>query len=452
MSRWLRHLARIRYRLLLVNLLAVAVPLAGIGFARFHEQEMLRAVESDMIHQAQLLREVLLADPAGPRLAARRPLLARVARQTGARIRLLDPTGAVAADSHPWLRGDPVDRRREVRRALDHGRYGAATRSGASATFLVSALPLHRDGRALGVVYISRATTPVRAAMRRLRSSLARVLIAALAATSVLTLLLAATISRPLARLSENAQRIASGDRSAKLALARRDEIGDLARAVDAMARKLQGQARETRDLAANISHEFKSPLTGIRGAAELLADGADDDPAARRRFLANIIADARRLDRMVSRLLELSRAISDDPAEEALDYPELLAELAPAARLEYRTGQTILVAPRAHLESVVLNLVANATEHAEPGTQVTIAVERDGPMLTTSVHNAGRPIRPADLERVWDRFFTTRSDRGGTGLGLPIVRAIVSARGGEVGVTSAAATGTTFFFRLPAG
>lgn len=97
------RLGRIRYRLLLVNLLAVAVPLFGIGFARFYEREMLRAVESDMIHQAQLLREVLVADPAGPGLAKRGALLSAIARQTGARIRLLDAAGRVAADSHPWV-------------------------------------------------------------------------------------------------------------------------------------------------------------------------------------------------------------------------------------------------------------------------------------------------------------------------------------------------------------
>src|SRR5512143_2752996 len=77
--RWLDFIFRIRYRLLLVNVLIVTVPLVGIGFARFYEREMLAAQEHDMIHQAQLLRQALLADPAGVRLADRAPMLTAAA-------------------------------------------------------------------------------------------------------------------------------------------------------------------------------------------------------------------------------------------------------------------------------------------------------------------------------------------------------------------------------------
>ncbi|MBI4703421.1 MAG: hypothetical protein HY744_20095 [Deltaproteobacteria bacterium] len=82
-------LFRIRTRLLLVNLLIAAVPLVGIGFARFYEREMLRRLEDDMIHQAEVLRHMLLADPAGLRLAERGPVLAFDAQHTRLRIRLL---------------------------------------------------------------------------------------------------------------------------------------------------------------------------------------------------------------------------------------------------------------------------------------------------------------------------------------------------------------------------
>jgi two-component system sensor histidine kinase ChvG len=442
-------LFRIGFRLLLINALAVAVPIVGIGFARFYEREMLAAAEADMIHQAQLLREVLLADPTGPRLAERELLLSRAARHTVTRIRLVDTRGEIAADSRRDRTGPPVGGRREIARALA-GHYGSTLRAGRDTAFMFSALPIERDGRVEGVIYVSRTTTPVHAALHRLRGSLYRVLAVAIAATAVLSLLFAATISRPLARLGAIARRIAGGDRTIRLALDRRDEIGDVARALDAMARRLQEQAQETRELAANISHEFKSPLTSMRGAAELLLDGAADDPAARARFLRNIVEDADRLDRLVSRLLELSRALSDDPPDERIDYPELLRAIAPAARVDYRTDTTHLLAPRAHVESVIKNLYDNALAHAAPGTDVAIRVDQEGGMIRTTVHNHGRAISPANLPRIWDRFFTTRSGDGGTGLGLPIVLAIVTARGGDIGATSDAQTGTSFSFRLP--
>ena len=94
------HFLRIRTRLLLVNSLVVAVPLVGILVARFYEKEMLMGLEDDMIHQAQLLRQVLLDDELGLRLDDRNSMLRRAAGETRTRIRLLDERGAVVADSH----------------------------------------------------------------------------------------------------------------------------------------------------------------------------------------------------------------------------------------------------------------------------------------------------------------------------------------------------------------
>jgi len=354
---WVRvrdELLRIRYRLLLVNVLIVSVPMAGIGFARVYEREQLRALEEDMVHQAQVLRQLILTDPALLQDTSKDRLeniLKSIARETRSRLRVLDETGRLLADSHvdgpPEGRGekapgyygqslavpaplpkpdDPpppdVSQRPEVWKALS-GRYGSNTRiwtfTGGERVFLFSALPVaDPKGKVLGVVYMTRSTLPVLAALYRLRTSLFRVLLAALFATAVLSLFLAATIARPLSRLSRIARRIAAGDRRQSLALGRHDEIGHLARAFDAMARKLDDRARSAAQMAADLSHEFKSPLTSIRGAAELLMEGAAEDPRARQRFLGNILADAGRLDRLVSRLLELSRLEADEaPFEE---------------------------------------------------------------------------------------------------------------------------------------
>lgn len=479
-------LFQIRTRLLLVNVLIVAVPLVGISFARFYEREMLRSLEDDMVHQAVLLRQMLLAEPAGARpLADHEPLLREAARGTRTRIRLLDPHGGLAADSHregppegeeapvPQLwpsREEPhqasgpprsltVADRPEVRRALS-GRYGATTRlwENGDRLFLFAALPVVRAGKVEAVVYVTRSTNPVRAAMYRLRTTLLEVLAGTLVATAVLSLLLASTISRPLGRLARIAQRIAGGDRSQRLALERRDEIGQLARALDAMARELDARARYVGTLAANISHEFKSPLTSMRGAAELLLEGAADDPVARKRFLDNILADTHRLDRLVTRLLELSRVESDVVPAELFDFEALVREVVEASNgpatveVHYVAQRTQLHGRRAHLASVLGNLVENALQHAAPETSVTVRVADAGTdRVRVEVHNLGTPISDANLPRVWERFFTTRGDRGGTGLGLPIVASVVTAHGGTVSVTSTETEGTTFAFEVPA-
>lgn len=443
---------RIRYRLLLVNVLVVAVPVCGIAFARMHERQLLAALERDMVHQAQLLRAALLADPNGLHLESRGPMLAASARDTRTRIRLLDARGELVADSHPGGPPLALAERREVRAALG-GRYGAATRlwEDKERVFLFVAIPIVQRGEVDGVVYVTRSTQPVKAQLYRLRAWLATILVTSTVVTAVLSLFLAATISRPLMQLTRIAERIAAGERPAPLALARRDEIGQLARALDRMTGELDRRARDMRDLAADISHEFKSPLTGIRGAAELLRDGAADEPETRARFLAMILDDAARLDRLVTRLLELSRAESDDSAVEPVDLAALAAVVADrhGARVEGGSSRTEISARLRSLDAALDNLVANAVQHAAPGTEVTVTVGVEDGRARVAVHNHGAPLSPAVAARVWDRFFTTRADRGGSGLGLAIVRSVAAIHGGSVGVESGEG-GTTFWIELP--
>jgi two-component system, OmpR family, sensor histidine kinase ChvG len=402
----------IRYRLLLLNVMIVAVPLIGISFARFHEREVLRAMEDDMIHQAQLLRAALVAG----RMQDRPKVLAAAAHETGIRIRVLDETGRVVADSAPGASVD-LRGRREVRAALA-GRYGAATRILEDGRlYLFSALPIEADDRIVGAVYVMRSTRSAKLAMLRLRGSLFRVTGAALLVTAVLSLILAS--------------------------------------AYEKLTRRLDERARQTAELCADISHEFKSPLTSMRGAAELLLDpswGAQADPEARGRFLANILADTQRLDRLVSRLLELSRADQTATPPELLAWEELVREVAgDRADVEYGSGRGTLRGRRDQLAAALGNLIDNAVQHAAPGTRPKVIVsDARGGRVRTAVHNQGTAIRATNLPRVWDRFFTTRAERGGTGLGLAIVRAVAEAHGGSVGVTSETPAGTTFWFDLP--
>lgn len=476
--RALAHLARIRYRLLLVNAIVAAVPLVGISFAEMHEAQLLGALENDMIHQAELVRATVLAEPDRP-LAAFEPTLGAAATYTRTRIRLLDERGAVRADSHRdgppegaehpvprLLRGEsprhaagppkPLDpaSRREVLTALAGG-YGSATRrwDNQGRVYLFSALPIRRAGTITGVVYVTRSTTDVKLQLYRLRSWLFRVLIATLGMTALLTLLLATTIARPLGRLTRRAQRIAAGqpvepDRLA----ARRDEIGQLARAVSAMTDELERRAHDARTLAADLSHEFKSPLTGIRGAAELLRDGASDDPLARDRFLAMILDDAARLDRVVSRLLELARVEDDRGVELPVDLAALARTCAHrswSVPVEVQaSGHPVVSGRKTQLASAIDNLVANATQFAAPDTTVRIAIDRRAAAIRLTVANHGPALSAAARARVWDRFYSTRVAAGGSGLGLAIVRSVALGHGGRVGVDCARGV-TAFWIEL---
>lgn len=481
-SRLVRHAARIRYRLLLINLVVAAVPVVGIAFAEMHETQLLAALEKDMIHQGQLVRAAVRDDDARA-LAAREPMLVAAARDTRTRIRLLDATGAVVADSHrsgppegaeravPYLwSGEspthaaepprPVELagRREVRDALA-GRYGAATRlwGDQDRVYLFVALPIVRDGAVAGVVYATRSTHDVKLQLYRLRSWLVRLLVATIAVTALLSLVLSTTIARPLGKLTRRAQRIATRQpvEPRDALAARADEIGQLARAVEAMTEELERRARDARTLAADLSHEFKTPLAGIRGAAELLRDGAAEEPEARDRFLAMIVEDTARLDRLVSRLLELARVEDDRGTALPVEAGELARACAarpwPAPIVLAIEAGAIALGRRAQLAAALENLVANATQHAEPGTPVRIAVERRGRVVRLTVANRGPALSAAAQRQVWDRFYSTRTASGGSGLGLAIVRSVAIAHGGGVGVECAGGT-TSFWLELPAG
>lgn len=492
--RALRHAARIRYRLLLVNVLVAAVPIGGIAFAEMHERQLLAALERDMIHQAQLVRAFTRAAP-GRALADHERALAAAARDTRTRIRLLDARGDVVADSHrggppegaerpvPYLfRGEsprhapevpkplPLAERREVKQALA-GRYGSATRlwSKQDRVYLFAALPLTHGGRP-GAVYVTRSTQDVKLQLLRLRTWLVQLLAATLIAAALLSLLLAMTIERPLDRLRRRAQRIAAqqpavpGERLAE----RADEIGELARAVAAMTDELQRRAHDARTLAADLSHELKNPLAGIRGAAELLRDGAAEEPEDRERFLAMIEGDAARLDRIVNRLLEVARVEDDRGVALPVDVAALARACAdrpwPVPVEVTAPGDVVVHGRGAPLASAIENLIANATQHAEPGSRVQVeltarpgakagprgsAARGRGGALRLTVSNRGPALSEAARRKVWDRFYSTRAASGGSGLGLAIVRSVALAHGGSVGVQCAGGV-TSFWLELP--
>lgn len=485
LSALVAQLYKMRTKLLVAHALLVVVPLFGLNFARTFERELLRSEEEGLVAVAASLSAAMApalerGETPGPAEAA---AAREAARRLGAQVHLLDARGRVLLDTGPeqvelvTRRGrfdsqhrraaadDPAPpeggyaARSEVRAALD-GAPGRATRVSGRlrAVRLYVAEPARSgDGTIVGAAYVARTTYPVLVSLYRVRNALVRVAAGSLALAALVAAFLALTISRPLARLTSAARRIAAGERGVSLGASGRDEIGELARAFDAMARGLDARLAYIEELAANVSHEFKTPIASIRGAAELLRDGAADDPRARTRFLGNIVDDAARLERLVTRLLELSRLEARHPAPTPLDYRALTENLVARYReagrlveLAYQTDQTIVFAHEAALESALANLVDNALRFSPPSSAVRVEVAVSPTMgLVTRVVDRGRGISPANLPRVWDRFFTTAREDGGTGLGLTIVKAAVEAQGGQIGVDSRLGEGSTFWFSL---
>jgi len=494
-----RGVGHIRTRLLVVNLVVVLVPIAGLEFARLYERQLLDGLERDMQNQAVLVKTSLEAgflrgEAFGtPEQEAE---LTAAALQTRTRIRLLDAEHGLLVDSHrngppegkepraPLLtreraieleesvsstrgrthsadREEPLQKRPELIGAFQ-GKRSTATRVARrpAAVFLFLAEPVREHGRVRGAVYVTRSTTPVLQEMHRIRRGLTLVLVLALTLTAGMTLLLAWTISRPLERLAHAARRIAAGDSGLDVPVAGGGEISELAEAFREMTRKLEARHRYISAFAADVAHEFKSPLTSIRGAAELLAEGAADDLDARQRFLENIALDAARLDRLVSRLLELSRIDASEESPVLVDLEALVRRAVERSQgpdgnvvVDYSSSIPVIFARPADLETALLNLLDNALKFSPPGVPVVVQVSgRAGErFVTIAVEDRGIGIPEANLGRIFERFFTTDADRSGTGLGLAIVKSVAVALGGSIDVRSAVGEGTRFTLRLPA-
>jgi two-component system, OmpR family, phosphate regulon sensor histidine kinase PhoR len=230
---------------------------------------------------------------------------------------------------------------------------------------------------------------------------------------------------------------------------------------------ELRRLERVRQDFVANVSHEFKTPLTAIQGFAETLLAGALDDPENNRRFLRTIREHATRLARLTDDLLRLAQI--EAGRLELEFYPVGVTELVErcaettlfkasgkqiALEIDVPPGLPPMRGDAALLREVLQNLLDNAVQYTAAGgcIRVTAAVESRGVAITVADTGIGIPL--ADQERIFERFYrvdTARSrEAGGTGLGLSIARHIVEAHGGRIGVESEVGVGSRFSFSIP--
>lgn len=230
---------------------------------------------------------------------------------------------------------------------------------------------------------------------------------------------------------------------------------------------ELRRLERVRRDFIANVSHEFKTPLTAIQGFAETLLNGALDDRANRRRFVEIIREHARRLARLTDDLLKLSRIeagrleleIRPVPVEALINGCVETARLKAEAKgieihVEMQRGAPAVRGDGVRLGEVLQNLLDNAVQYTPGGGRVEVISSPNGKDVVFTVADTGIGIPEADLERIFERFYRVDAARsreaGGTGLGLSIARHIVEAHGGRIWVESAVGLGSRFHFSVP--
>ena len=300
----------------------------------------------------------------------------------------------------------------------------------------------------------------------------ARTAIAVLAVTALFAGLLAVIASAPLARdaaaLESAVRRLETGDRSGRTGVARADELGHVARALDELTLRLDTLERERAAVEAerqmmftSIGHDLRTPLAALRAAVEALVDGIAPDPP---RYLAAMNRDVAALSSLVDDLFLLARIESGtldsgtdrvDLAELAGDAVEALEPAAAARGVELRLYADAAVAVRGNptaLGRVIRNLLDNAIRHTPEGSTVDVEVVADTEAAVVRVTDRGTGFDAEFAAAAFDRFTRPDPSRtragGGAGLGLAIARGIVEAHGGSIGIEPA--PGGRVAFALP--
>ena len=267
-----------------------------------------------------------------------------------------------------------------------------------------------------------------------------------------ISLLTAFTIQRPISRLIALTRRVELGEEPSPIERPGTREVQELSDAISNMATTLNERADYIRDFARSVSHEFKTPITSLRGTVELLQDHIDTmSHDERDAFFQMIDHDAKRMERLVSGLLDLARADVSEKSAEPIAIEEVLEAIQSSfgeQMLRYDGEFAEVAIGRDAAESVFSNLARNAFEAG--ATECRMVVRVDGDFLQVSVTDNGSGIDPRDHERVFESFFTSKRDEGGTGLGLAIVRSLMHSVDGTLELSDSDTDGTTFLLRFP--
>jgi two-component system sensor histidine kinase CreC len=367
------------------------------------------------------------------------------------RIYVTDAQGKVLVDSSGEAVGQDYSRWNDVYLTL-RGQYGArSTREVADdpeTSVMYVAAPIKEQGKIIGVISVSKPSRTLQPYIERSQMRLAwfgaGLIFLGLLAGGLLSWWLSAS----LRRLTDYAQAVSAGERSPLPAL-QGGELKQLAEALEHMRSELEGKAYVERYVH-TLTHELKSPLAAIRGAAELLE--GDMATEQRQRFVGNIQTESARLQQLIERLLNLALVEQRQGLDERVPLPlralvdeQLHAQAARTLSLQVSNqvpAEVQVLGERFLLQQALANLLDNALDFTPAGGQVRFTVELQESVVTLVVFNQCAPIPDYALSRLTERFYSLPrpvSGRKSTGLGLNFVQEVASLHGGAITIGNVA-------------
>ena len=498
--------SRITLRILIVNLLAPAILVAGLFYLDEYRRNLISTELSGMRTHAEIFAVALgesAVSPMGqmlmPELSSQ--IVRRLAFTAETRARLFLPDGRLAADSrnllepggqiqrqdlpppvsdeqqesllerafqaidriYNWLPGgesytpyrENVEQNArdypEVMAAMNGDVWVARRSMPDSSLVLTVAMPVTRYKQTLGVIFLSKGSDEIDAALYEVRLDILRVFGIVLIITVALSLYLAGTIARPVRTLALAAERIRRGHHRQHTIpdfSERSDEIGELASALDEMTEALWARMDAIERFAADVAHEIKNPLTSLKSAVETAA--RLDDVGQQKKLMGIIQDDVERLDRLISDISDASRLDAElsRGETEKVDIGSMLQTITnihdatkheSAPMVTITTEQNLITeAMEGRLVQVFRNLLVNAASFSPPASTIDINAKREGDDIVISFTDHGPGIPAGKEAAIFERFYSERpvAEKFGThsGLGLAISKQIIDAHGGQIG------------------
>lgn len=389
------------------------------------------------------------------------------------RITLIDQDGSVLADSeanNPETMENHSDRK-EVKEAFKNG-FGTQIRNSSTihGSMLYAAYCSPTQQKVIRLSIRHEVLTDL---MTMMVPSIVLSFVLALSVAGVLTNKFANSVTKPLLEISGKLEGIYDEKIDFNFPEYQYEELNiiartttDMSRSVQDYIRKLEKEKTIRQEFFSNASHELKTPLTAIRGYAELLQSGMASDAQMQKEFLDRIHSEVEEMTSLINDILMISRLESKElmPTKEMLSVKSVAKEvqktLQPLADenqvlLEIHCCSDMVYMDQSHLQGILTNLMSNAIKYNRPGGFVRTDITMDSTGLMVRVEDSGIGIAKEDQKRIFERFY--RVDKGrskrvaGTGLGLSIVKHVAEFYGGCVNVESQPGVGSTFVVQLPA-
>lgn len=273
-------------------------------------------------------------------------------------------------------------------------------------------------------------------------------------------------INKPIRKLTTLTASYAKGDFSKRIKLNRSDEIGQLADSLNYMGTEINNFSEYQRKFIANVSHDFRSPLTSIKGYLEAMLDGTIP-PELQEKYLNIVISETERLTKLTNNLLVMNNVNKDGMILDISDFDivaiikqtiETFEGICSKKKIKFKLvfsdKSMFVTADMSKIQQVIYNLVDNAIKFSNTDSSIIISVSEKNEKILISIKDFGIGIPKDSLPHIWERFYKSDLSRGkdkkGTGLGLSIVKDIITGHNEYIDVVSTQGVGTEFTFRLP--